>query len=118
MINLDDMGITPRNNKYARIQFKRDTESNLANEVLLDGEIGYAIDKKKFKIGDGETIYSELKYLTLASELEEVITGLNTALNSAKSEINDSINDLETNLSNNISNHINNTNNPHNVTAS
>lgn len=46
------------------IQNKSDTSENWTqyNPVLKLGEIGYIIDEKKIKIGDGETSFSDLEY--------------------------------------------------------
>lgn len=48
----------------AKIQIKRDTASNwaTANTVLLIGELGYDIDAKQIKIGDGSTGWNGLPY--------------------------------------------------------
>lgn len=47
-----------------QIQLRRDTASNWssANTVLALGEIGYATDLYKFKIGDGSTAWNSLAY--------------------------------------------------------
>ena len=47
-----------------QIQLRRDTQSNWssANTVLALGEIGYATDLYKFKIGDGSTAWNSLTY--------------------------------------------------------
>lgn len=46
------------------IQNKSDTSENWSqsNPILKLGEIGYIIDEKKFKIGDGETNFEDLEY--------------------------------------------------------
>jgi len=46
---------------------RRDTASNWTsnNTVLLDGELGYETDTKKFKIGDGTTAWQSLDYLPI-----------------------------------------------------
>lgn len=47
------------------ILIKRDTFSNWVknNPVLLDGEIVYETDTKRFKVGDGKTEYKDLDYV-------------------------------------------------------
>lgn len=47
-----------------QIQLRRDTQANWssANTVLALGEIGYATDLYKFKIGDGSTAWNSLAY--------------------------------------------------------
>lgn len=47
-----------------RIRVRRDTAANwtAANPVLRDGEIGYEIDTKQAKIGDGSSPWSALEY--------------------------------------------------------
>ena len=46
---------------------RRDTASNWTsnNPTLLDGELGYETDTKKFKIGDGSTAWQSLDYLPI-----------------------------------------------------
>lgn len=34
-----------------------------ANPVLSAGEPGFEVDTKRFKVGDGSTVWSELKYV-------------------------------------------------------
>ena len=48
----------------AQVQLRNDTAANWAttNPVLLKGELGIAIDTARFKIGDGVSTWSELKY--------------------------------------------------------
>lgn len=48
----------------AQVQLRNDTAANWANAnpVLLKGELGIAIDTARFKIGDGVSTWSELKY--------------------------------------------------------
>ena len=51
---------------YDKIVIRNDTEANWtsANPVLLAGEIGITMDTtpKKFKIGDGTSVWSSLEY--------------------------------------------------------
>lgn len=47
-------------NINAVYQMRHDTEANLANIVLYNGEPGYATDTKVLKIGDGVTKFSSL----------------------------------------------------------
>lgn len=51
-----------------RIRVRRDTAANwtTANPVLRDGEIGYEIDTKQVKIGDGSSAWSALEYAPLS----------------------------------------------------
>jgi len=46
------------------IQIRRDTSTNWinANPILADGEFGYEIDTKKYKLGDGTTAWIDLPY--------------------------------------------------------
>jgi hypothetical protein len=48
------------------IQIRRQTASNWTtnNPTLHAGEIGFETDTKKFKIGDGTTAWTSLKYST------------------------------------------------------
>jgi len=48
----------------AIIQFRRDTSANWTstNPVLSSGEVGYETDTKRFKIGDGTTVWGSLTY--------------------------------------------------------
>ena len=53
-----------------KIQLKRADEQywNDTNPILETGEPGYNTDKKSFKIGDGETNWSNLPYQQESSE--------------------------------------------------
>lgn len=58
------------------IQFRRGTSSQWANSTnaLAIGELGYDTDLKKYKIGDGTTLWSSLPWSTiLPSELNELV---------------------------------------------
>lgn len=44
-----------------QIKIRRDTAANLANIVLGVGEPAYATDTKKLAIGDGVTVFSNLR---------------------------------------------------------
>jgi hypothetical protein len=57
-----------------KIQLRRDTAENLANIVLADGEPAYAIDTKKFAIGDGSTKFSGLKDYGFESDTLQTVT--------------------------------------------
>jgi hypothetical protein len=48
-----------------RVQVRRGTEANWVNNdpILSQGEIGYATNKNRFKIGDGIRRWSELPYV-------------------------------------------------------
>jgi hypothetical protein len=54
-----------------RIQVRRGTTSewNSADPTLFEGEIGYNTTLYKFKIGDGETAWSELEYAPTSEDL-------------------------------------------------
>jgi hypothetical protein len=47
-----------------QIQIRNDTAENwnTANPVLAQGELGIENDTRLFKIGDGESLWSELDY--------------------------------------------------------
>ena len=47
-----------------RLQFRRDTKERWleVNPILMEGEVGYEIDTKNGKVGDGIHTYSELPY--------------------------------------------------------
>jgi hypothetical protein len=55
-----------------KMQQRRGTaaEWTSANPTLAAGEIGFETDTNKFKIGDGSTIWSALKYYATATDLE------------------------------------------------
>ncbi len=57
-----------------RIQLRRDTSNNwkFANPILLEGEIGYEIDTKRRKIGDGVNHWNDLDYLKLEDITNEL----------------------------------------------
>ena len=54
-----------------RIQMRRGTTSewNSANPILNEGEIGYNSTLTSFKIGDGESLWSELDYYQAAADI-------------------------------------------------
>jgi hypothetical protein len=54
-----------------RIQMRRGTTSewNSADPILNEGEIGYNSTLASFKIGDGETVWSELDYYQAAADI-------------------------------------------------
>jgi hypothetical protein len=60
-----------------RIQMRRGTTSewNAADPTLNEGEIGYNTTLAAFKIGDGETIWSELDYYQTASSITPAEVG-------------------------------------------
>ena len=63
-----------------RVQFRRGTEANWdsANPVLLTGEIGYATNNNRFKIGDGSRPWRSLPYVATggAGTVVSVIAGV------------------------------------------
>lgn len=56
-----------------RIQLRRDTSARWAeiNPILLEGEVGYEIDTKFSKIGDGATRWNDLEYLKAENIVQE-----------------------------------------------
>jgi hypothetical protein len=54
-----------------RIQVRRGTNTqwNNADPILNEGEFGYSTTDSQFKIGDGETVWSELDYVPSAATL-------------------------------------------------
>jgi hypothetical protein len=54
-----------------RIQVRRGTNTqwNTTDPILNEGEFGYSTTDSQFKIGDGETIWSELDYVPTATSL-------------------------------------------------
>lgn len=65
-----------------RIQFRRDTSSNWLkyNPILMEGEVGYEIDTKKRKIGDGYTSWINLSYLVAENISQELGDDENTVI--------------------------------------
>ena len=64
-----------------KLQVRRDTAANWTstNPTLASGEIGFETDTLKFKIGDGSTAWTSLKYSTDVSLLSGTITSANLA---------------------------------------
>ncbi len=60
-----------------RIQMRRGTSTqwNTADPILNQGEIGYNTTLAQLKVGDGETVWSELTYLATESELNTSLAG-------------------------------------------
>lgn len=61
--------------KHARIQHMKDTTANWlkANPTLLDGEIGFEVQKSgeiRVKVGDGITPWNKLQYVPFASDID------------------------------------------------
>lgn len=52
-----------------KIQLRRDTELNWIsnNPILAPGEIGWVVDKKKFKVGDGQNVWNDLEYINITT---------------------------------------------------
>ena len=65
----------------AKIQFRRDTASNWTsnNPTLSDGEFAIESDTRKYKIGDGSTVWTSLAYGGLGA--------IDTALVDAKGDL-------------------------------
>lgn len=73
-----------------RIQIRRDTAANWtsANPTLAQGEIGYEVDTRKQKIGDGTTAWTALAYQPIGT-LTSVAgkTGTNGAVTLVKGDV-------------------------------
>lgn len=65
-----------------KIQLRRDTLQNWtdANPILSSGEIGIILDKNKFKIGDGSTLFNDLPIFGGIEELNELLEKMNNDL--------------------------------------
>lgn len=64
------------NELNVRLALKSDTASNWASSklILLKGEFAYETDTKKFKIGNGTDLYSDLEYVNLTiDEIKSLI---------------------------------------------
>lgn len=59
-----------------RIQLRRDTESNwdILDPALAEGEVGFETDTGKFKIGNGSDLWSELQYFGGEVDLSGYLT--------------------------------------------
>lgn len=59
----------------SKIQMRRDTSTNWStnNPTLAAGEIGFDTTVKKFKIGDGSTVWNNLEYFIRASDVTTLI---------------------------------------------
>lgn len=57
-----------------RIQLRRGTATQWsnANPILAAGEIGVEMDTRKFKLGDGSTVWNSLAYLTSTVYMSQV----------------------------------------------
>lgn len=59
---------------------RRDTFNNweTRNPILEDGELGFETDTRRFKIGDGNTAWKDLKYIAEeATHLQDVNSSKN-----------------------------------------
>ena len=63
--------------RVANLSYNK-AEWEALNPVLGEGEIGYESDTRQFKIGDGTTAWTELKYAGVDNETAQEITA-NTA---------------------------------------
>lgn len=74
-----------------RMQQRRGTASQwtTANPILAAGEIGYETDTAKFKVGDGITSWSSLKYFANAADLIDAAPETLDTLNELAAAIND-----------------------------
>jgi hypothetical protein len=59
-----------------QIQLRRDTAANWTsiNPVLLMGELGYETDTNKFKVGDGTTAWSSVRYAIVIDNAAQTLT--------------------------------------------
>ena len=109
-----------------RMQQRRGTAAQWTsgNPVLAAGEIGFATDLGKFKVGNGTSTWSNLKYFTDAeSALESVLGGISgTDLPAALDTLNEisaALNDdpaFFTTIATNLSNHAADTTDIHGIT--
>lgn len=55
-----------------KIQFRRDTAAEWTDvdPILSDGELGYELDTKRFKIGDGTSEWTALEYFSASTGFE------------------------------------------------
>ena len=69
-----------------RIQLRRDTAARWAqyNPVLLEGEVGYEIDTKLRKIGDGMRAWNDLPYLRAEGISQELGDDENSTVSQKK----------------------------------
>lgn len=65
-----------------RIQLRRDTSARWAeiNPILLEGEVGYEIDTKLRKIGDGASRWNDLEYLKAENIVQEIGNSKNATM--------------------------------------
>lgn len=68
-----------------RIQLRRDTSARWAeiNPILLEGEVGYEIDTKLRKIGDGVNRWNDLEYLRAEGIVQEKGNSENVVMSQA-----------------------------------
>ena len=80
--------------EHLQLKHKNAAQWN-ADYVLAAGEIGLELDTKKYKLGDGETKWSELDYFTnptvtaLVDALAERVTANESAISSIQTDITD-----------------------------
>lgn len=74
---------------YAKVQMRRDTAANwaAANPVLAEGEVGYIIDTKAEKIGDGVTAWNDLLSRPSLEQLTDVQNAAQTAASDAQQRL-------------------------------
>lgn len=84
-----------------RIQLRRDTSARWAeiNPILLEGEVGYEIDTKLRKIGDGVNRWNDLEYLKAEGISQE--TGNSQNITMSQDAITRELSTLGSNLLNN-----------------
>lgn len=95
--SLDDADITP-----STILMRRDTEANweAENPVLAAGEMGVVMDKRYFKIGDGDNAWNSLKTYDVGVNIEQELGDSEDSEDSVMSQkaVTDAIAALQPNL--------------------
>lgn len=86
-----------------RIQLRRDSSARWAeiNPILLEGEVGYEIDTKLRKIGDGVNRWNDLEYLRAEGISQE--TGNNQNITMSQDAITRELNELGSKIGNYMS---------------
>jgi hypothetical protein len=82
-----------------QIQLRRDTAANWTsiNPVLLTGELGYETDTNKFKVGDGTSAWSAIRYAIVIDNAAQTLTNksisgaTNTLTNIANGSLSNSL---------------------------
>ncbi len=70
-----------------RLQFRGANAEDWASDyVLLAGEVGFELDTKKYKLGDGTTAWSSLAYYTEPT-ISAAVDALTSRVTTAESDI-------------------------------